>query len=147
MVDFLSPQERSERMSRIPSSGTVPEKNLRRALHRLGLRYRITARELPGKPDLVFPKYKAAVFVHGCFWHRHKGCGIATTPKSNTDFWNEKFLRNVSRDKRNRVALRALGWSVIVVWECDLSSRIKIEAAANAVARRIRRQVGKRLSP
>lgn len=141
MVDFLTPQERSERMSRIPSSGTVPEKNLRRALHRLGLRYRINAKELPGKPDLAFPKYKAAVFVHGCFWHRHKGCGIATTPKSNTDFWNEKFSRNVSRDKRNRAALRNLGWSVIVVWECDLGSRMKIEAAANAVARRIRNQI------
>ncbi len=140
MVDFLTPKERSERMARIPSSGTVPEKNLRRALHRLGLRYRINVKELPGKPDLLFPKYKTAVFVHGCFWHRHKGCAIATTPKSNTDFWNAKFVRNVSRDRGNRAALRALGWAIIVVWECDLSSRKKIDATANAVARQLSSQ-------
>ena len=91
MVDFLTTAQRSERMSRIRGKDSQPELALRRVLHRLGLRYRLHAKELPGKPDLVFPRHKAVVFVHGCFWHRHKGCNIATTPKSNTPFWVEKF--------------------------------------------------------
>ena len=100
MADFLTPAERSERMSRIRSRDTSPEIALRKALHRLGLRFRLNDKRLPGKPDLVFPRYKTAVFVHGCFWHRHQVCNIATTPKTNTAFWQEKFDRNVARDRR-----------------------------------------------
>ncbi|MFP3499206.1 DNA mismatch endonuclease Vsr, partial [Pseudomonas sp. SIMBA_059] len=89
--DFLSPRERSKRMSLIRGRDTQPELALRRALHRLGLRFRLHGAGLPGKPDLVFPRYKTVVFVHGCFWHQHAGCSIATIPKSNTQFWMEKF--------------------------------------------------------
>jgi DNA mismatch endonuclease (patch repair protein) len=121
MVDFLTPAQRSERMSRIRGKDSQPELALRRGLHRLGLRYRLHAKDLPGKPDLVFPRYKAVVFVHGCFWHRHEGCKIATIPKSNTPFWVEKFTKNKSRDARVADSLKNLGWRVFVVWECDLA--------------------------
>jgi DNA mismatch endonuclease (patch repair protein) len=121
MVDFLTPAQRSERMSRIRGKDSRPELALRRVLHRLGLRYRLHAKDMPGKPDIVFPRHKTVVFVHGCFWHRHIGCKIATTPKSNTPFWLEKFEKNVARDSRATATLRAKGWRVFVVWECDLT--------------------------
>lgn len=98
MVDTLTPTQRSERMSRIRSTNTKPEVALRKALHRLGFRFRLHGRVLPGKPDIVLPKYRTAIFVHGCFWHRHVGCKVATTPKSNTEFWVDKFGRNTARD-------------------------------------------------
>ncbi len=123
MTDFLSPAERSERMSRIRSRNTKPELVLRRLLHGMGLRYRLGGAGLPGRPDLVFPRHGAIVFVHGCFWHRHLGCKLATTPKSNTAFWEEKFRRNMERDARVADILRRLGWRVKIVWECELSSR------------------------
>ena len=97
MVDFLSPSERSERMSRNRSSNTAPEVALRRAMHAIGLRFRLHSKGLPGKPDIVLPRHRTVIFVHGCFWHRHSGCKIATTPKTNTEFWEEKFYRNVVR--------------------------------------------------
>lgn len=122
MADFLSPRERSERMSRIRGKDTRPELALRKVLHGLGLRYRLHGAGLPGKPDLVFPRYKAVVFVHGCFWHRHPGCSIATTPKSNTAFWLEKFEKNVARDARVIAQLEGQGWKVLVAWECELST-------------------------
>jgi DNA mismatch endonuclease, patch repair protein len=137
MVDFLTPTQRSERMSRIRGKDSQPELALRRVLHRLGLRYRLHAKELPGKPDLVFPRHKAVVFVHGCFWHRHEGCKIATTPKSNTPFWVEKFEKNVARDKRSAAVLTDLGWRVFVVWECDLAPS-KVEATSEQLAKEIR---------
>lgn len=121
MVDFLTPAQRSERMARIRGKDSQPELALRGGLHRLGLRYRLHAKDLPGKPDLIFPRYKAVVFVHGCFWHRHEGCKIATTPKSNTPFWIEKFEKNVARDTRVADSLKTLAWRVFVVWECDLT--------------------------
>ncbi|MFC7380090.1 very short patch repair endonuclease [Brevundimonas sp. GCM10030266] len=136
MVDTLTPRERSVRMSRIKSRDTKPELALRKALHALGLRYRLVTK-LPGKPDLVLPRHEAVVFVHGCFWHRHPGCKVATTPKSNTSFWNEKFERNVARDKKVLGELRALGWRVFVAWECELSGKGK----AATVAERIKRQL------
>lgn len=117
MTDFLSPKERSERMARIKGSNTRPEIALRKILHSLGLRYRLNGAGLLGKPDLVFPRYNAVVFVHGCFWHRHFNCSIATTPKSNTAFWVEKFEKNVARDDRVTGLLKAAGWRVFVVWE------------------------------
>ncbi|MBX9463221.1 MAG: DNA mismatch endonuclease Vsr [Aquamicrobium sp.] len=126
MADTLTPAERSERMSRIRSSNTKPEIALRKALHRLGFRFRLHSRHLPGKPDIVLAKHRTVIFVHGCFWHRHPGCKVATTPKTNTDFWINKFDRNQSRDVRNREALAAAGWRVIVVWECELGSPVKV---------------------
>ena len=134
MTDFLTKAPRSERMSRIRGRDTKPELVLRKLLHAQGLRYRLHRADLPGKPDLVFVRHKAVVFVHGCFWHRHHGCSIATTPKSNIDFWVEKFDRNVARDRRNILALQALGWRVYVVWECELTSVIKAKAAADRLA-------------
>jgi DNA mismatch endonuclease (patch repair protein) len=137
MVDFLTPAQRSERMSRIRGKDSQPELALRRVLHRLGLRYRLHAKDLPGKPDLVFPRYRAVVFVHGCFWHRHEGCNIATTPKSNTPFWVEKFGKNVMRDSRVAAQLKDLGWHVFVAWECELAPR-KVEATGELLAAAIR---------
>lgn len=137
MADFLSPEQRSERMSRIRSKDTVPELALRRELHRQGLRYRLDNSHLPGKPDLVFPRHRAVVFVHGCFWHRHVGCKVASMPKSNTDFWKAKFERNMERDSRVAKALAAMGWRVFVAWECELQSKARIEITAERIAREI----------
>ncbi|MBH3549502.1 DNA mismatch endonuclease Vsr [Pseudomonas aeruginosa] len=133
MTDFLSPTERSDRMSRIRGKDTKPEIALRKALHGLGLRYRLHGAGLPGKPDLVFPRYRTVVFVHGCFWHRHSGCNIATTPKSNTQFWLEKFEKNVERDARVITQLQMMGWKVITVWECELASFTKSQETAKLV--------------
>ncbi|MFP3507542.1 very short patch repair endonuclease [Burkholderia sp. SIMBA_062] len=141
MVDFLSPRERSKRMSLIRGRDTQPELALRRALHRLGLRFRLHGAGLPGKPDLVFPRYKTVVFVHGCFWHQHAGCSIATIPKSNTQFWMEKFKKNIDRDKRVSAQLNELGWKVLVAWECELSTRQKIELTGKRIAIEIKSQI------
>lgn len=137
MVDFLSPRERSVRMSRIRDKDTAPELALRRELHRLGFRYRLHGTSLPGRPDIVLRKHKAVVFVHGCFWHRHDGCKIASIPKSNTEFWLQKFEKNVARDRRVSLLLVAEGWRVFIVWECELSPG-KISETAQRLAMRIR---------
>jgi DNA mismatch endonuclease (patch repair protein) len=125
-------------MARIRSSNTSPEIALRRELHRLGLRFTLGNKKLPGKPDLVFPRHRAVVFVHGCFWHRHPGCNIATTPKSNTVFWQEKFDRNVARDARVIGELEQLGWRVFVAWECEVQSGVRAWEAAGKLAGLIR---------
>ncbi len=91
---------------------------VRSLLHRMGYRFRLHRKDLPGNPDIVLPKYKTVIFVHGCFWHRHKGCKYAYTPKSRTEFWNTKFEKNIARDKQVRKELKKLGWKVMVVWEC-----------------------------
>ena len=106
-------------MARIGSADTSPELAVRRLLHRLGYRFRLHRRGLPGTPDICFPGRKKAIFVHGCFWHRHEGCRRTTTPVTRTSFWNDKFRKNVERDRANLKALRELGWSVMVVWECE----------------------------
>jgi len=137
MVDTLTPAQRSERMSRIPSINTKPEVALRKALHRLGFRFRLHGNRLPGKPDIVLPKYRTAIFVHGCFWHRHEGCKVATTPKSNTAFWVEKFDRNVTRDAAAVGALQAASWKVLVAWECDLRSPVQTAAKAQELSEEI----------
>lgn len=105
-------------MSSIRSGNTKPELALRRTLHRLGFRYRLHGPKLPGKPDLTFPRYRAVLFVHGCFWHRHEGCRFATTPSSNKEFWSEKFSANIKRDRKAVESLLATGWRVGVAWEC-----------------------------
>lgn len=109
-------------MSRIRGKNTKPELLIRSLLHRAGYRFRIHAPNLPGKPDVVLPKYRAVIFVHGCFWHRHEGCVNATVPKSRTDFWEEKFRRTVERDQQKQRQLEEMGWKVLIVWECDLNS-------------------------
>jgi DNA mismatch endonuclease, patch repair protein len=120
MADRLSPAERSRNMAGIRGKDTIPERTLRSGLHRSGLRFRLHCRALPGRPDLVFAKYRTAVFVHGCFWHRHPGCGFAYQPKSRKKFWRNKFDANVTRDRRQIENLLGAGWRVIVVWECAL---------------------------
>lgn len=121
-------------MSRIRSSNTSPELALRRAMYAIGFRFRLHRKDLPGRPDIVLPRYRTAIFVHGCFWHRHDGCKVASTPKSNTEFWIEKFDRNVARDARAKQMLEEQGWRVIVVWECELGSARKATEAALRVA-------------
>lgn len=123
MSDPLDPAARSALMGRIRGADTAPEWILRSGLHRLGFRYRLQAKELPGRPDLLLPKHRAALFVHGCFWHRHPGCRHATTPKGNAEYWQAKLDANRRRDARNQRQLRALGWRVKVVWECQLKAR------------------------
>jgi len=122
MADTISAERRSWNMSRIRGRDTGPEMRLRSLMHRAGFRFRLHGKDLPGKPDIVLPKYRTAIFVHGCFWHRHEGCRNATTPSTRTEFWQEKFDGNVERDKRNTAALEAAGWTVITVWECDLKA-------------------------
>lgn len=120
MTDVHTPEQRSYNMSRIRGQDTRPEKKLRSLLHRNGFRYRVHVSDLPGRPDIVLPKYHSVILVHGCFWHRHPGCRYATTPKSRADFWQEKFTGNVERDQRNLNLLKKNGWFPIVVWECEL---------------------------
>ncbi|MGA2833371.1 MAG: DNA mismatch endonuclease Vsr [Terracidiphilus sp.] len=115
-MDNLSKQERSQRMSRIRSVDTGPEMVVRRLVHGTGFRYRLHARNLPGTPDMVFPRLGKIIFVHGCFWHQHPGCG--RQPKSRLEFWTVKLFQNRERDLRNQRKLRSLGWRILIVWEC-----------------------------
>lgn len=125
MADVVDRATRSRMMSGIRGKNTNPELVVRSFLHRAGLRFRLHAK-LPGKPDLVFPRFRSAVFVHGCFWHRHVGCRYATNPSSNVLFWKEKFRANMLRDERVKKELRAAGWKVKVVWACELNeSRLR----------------------
>lgn len=139
MADRLSSTQRSERMRRVRQQGTSLELLVRRGLHRRGLRYRIGDRRLPGSPDLSFPSRKAVVFVHGCFWHAHD-CRLGRRPSSNTAFWDQKAVANRERDARKEEALRALGWRVFVVWQCELSGNDARERHLDALAAAIREQ-------
>jgi len=120
VADVVDRATRSRMMAGIRGVNTRPELRLRSALHRLGFRFRVHDQRLPGRPDLVLPRHRAAIFVHGCFWHRHEGCHWCTTPASNSEFWSAKFAANVERDLRHQEALREAGWRVAVVWECAL---------------------------
>ncbi len=120
MTDTLTSEHRSWVMSRIRSGNTKPELVVRSLLHRSGFRFSLGCKTLPGKPDIVLRKYRTVIFVHGCFWHRHEGCRQASVPKTRREFWDEKFRRNVDRDRRNRSELEAKGWRVLVVWECEV---------------------------
>lgn len=133
-MDTLSKAERSERMSRIRSKDGKPELIVRRLVHAMGYRYRLHDRRLPGSPDMVFPSRRKAMFVHGCFWHRHpsKRCALARLPKSRLDFWLPKLEANARRDRRNGGRLNALGWSYMVVWECQLR---ELDAVRNRIVR------------
>ena len=131
MVDSLSPIRRSWNMSRIRSRNTKPELLVRSLLHQLGYRFTVNGplnQSLPGRPDIVLPKHRRVVFVHGCFWHQHPGCIDCSRPQTNSVYWSGKLQRNVCRDRRNRIALRRLGWKVIVVWECEANDRDMLAA-------------------
>jgi DNA mismatch endonuclease (patch repair protein) len=139
-MDNLSPERRSENMRRIRSQDTSPELEVRRFLHRQGLRYRLHQRDLPGKPDLVFPTIGACLFVHGCFWHGCKRCVDGTRRvKSQSRYWTKKISGNRKRDKRNVRALIKSGWSVYVVWECELRRPSRLRAIARQLMKRRRR--------
>ena len=124
-MDIWDKKKRSEVMSKIRSKNTKPELALRKALFARGFRYRVNVSNLPGKPDIVLPKYKTVIFLHGCFWHRHKGCKYAYTPKTNTKFWVDKINSNTERDKLSTEKLTALGWNVITVWECEIRHKYR----------------------
>jgi DNA mismatch endonuclease, patch repair protein len=126
-MDTLSPAQRSERMSRIRSKDTRPELVVRRLLYSLNFRYRLHQRNLPGIPDIVFAKRKKAIFVHGCFWHQHYGCKTSHIPKSRREFWTSKLEGNCVRDKANLRRLKASGWSVLVIWECQVRNLSRLE--------------------
>ena len=134
-MDSLSPEHRSWNMSRIRGTNTKPELQLRSLLHRAGYRFRLQDKRLPGRPDIVLPKYRAAIFVHGCFWHRHEGCPKTTTPSTRREFWQEKFRRTVERDRQKAAEIEASGWDVITVWECEL------ETSPETVLRDVTRQL------
>jgi DNA mismatch endonuclease, patch repair protein len=138
-MDIWSKEKRSEVMKRIRGSNTKPEKLLRSALFKLGFRFRINKRDLPGKPDIVLSKYKTAIFVHGCFWHFHQECREGRIPSSNSKFWKKKLFRNIERDEQNQMRLVEKGWKVIVVWECELEGNL--EKIVGIVVRRLRRNV------
>lgn len=122
MTDVFTKAKRSEVMSCIRSKDTKPEKIVRSLLHRMGYRFRLHVKNLPGKPDIVLPKYKTVIFVHGCFWHRHPKCKLAYTPKSRIEFWVNKFSDNVARFKIVKKELKYLKWNVLVIWECETKS-------------------------
>lgn len=137
-MDTISPAHRSENMRNIKSSSTAPEMAVRRLVHGMGYRYRLHSNRLPGKPDLVFPSRRKAIFVHGCFWHQHPSpsCRIVRKPKSNQGYWSGKLTRNRERDQDNLAKLQRLGWRTLTVWECD------IEADLNEVGRALRAFLG-----
>lgn len=127
-MDVVTPERRSAIMSRIRGKNTKPELIVRRLVHAMGYRFRLHRRDLPGSPDLVFPSRHKVVFVHGCFWHRHEGCRKSSMPKTRAEFWAEKFRRNVERDAENYAALEQVGWSHLVIWECETSDLDSLSA-------------------
>ena len=126
MVDHLTKEKRSWNMSRIRSKDTKPEVAVRSLLHRMGYRFRLHCKHLPGKPDIVLPRYNTAIFVHGCFWHGHKRCKRSNIPKSNQTYWLSKIQRNIERDRDHQKKLKGTGWNVIIIWECECKNLEKI---------------------
>ena len=134
MADVHTPKQRSYNMSRIRGKDTKPEELVRKYLFARGFRYRKNDARLPGKPDIVLPKYKTVIFVNGCFWHAHEGCRYFVWPKNNGDFWQAKILGNVERDKKTYSQLEELGWKVLVVWECELKKTLRDERLSSLVS-------------
>ena len=132
MSDTMTPAQRHDCMSHVRSKNTTPEKAVRNELWRRGYRYRLNDRRLPGTPDLVLPKYRAVIFINGCFWHGHKGCSKYVVPKSNVDFWKVKVAKNIERDLQNAQRLDILAWTIITVWECELTKK-NLEATTNRI--------------
>ena len=137
MTDTFSKMERSRLMARIRGVNTRPERFLRSFLHRQGFRFRGHVASLPGKPDIVIPKCRTAIFVNGCFWHHHTGCKRATFPATRVGFWRSKILGNVARDRRNKTALRRFGWKVITIWQCQLAPK-RVERQLRSLLARLR---------
>lgn len=131
-MDSLTPAERSERMSRIKGGNTKPELIVRSLTHRMGYRYRLHGKGLPGRPDLVFAAKRKVIFVHGCFWHRHEGCRLARLPKSRLDFWRPKLDANAARDKEVERRLSELGWKVLTIWECEVKDEVALTLRVRA---------------
>lgn len=127
MSDVFTPAQRSRVMAQVKGRDTSPEIAVRSLLHRLGYRFRLHRKELPGTPDVVLPRYRTVVFVHGCFWHQHPGCEAAARPASNTEYWNRKLDANRARDSRNQAELERLGWRVVIVWECETKDSSALE--------------------
>lgn len=127
-MDVFSKEKRSSIMASVSSENTAPEKIVRSLLHRMGFRFRIHRRDLPGSPDVVLPRYRIAIFVHGCFWHQHQGCSASKRPTSNSAYWIKKLDGNIQRDLKNMQLLHQLGWLPVVVWECELLNMGKLEA-------------------
>lgn len=140
MSDIKSPEERSKNMAAIKSKDTKPEEYVRKKLFADGFRYRKNDKRYPGKPDIVLPKYNTIVFVHGCFWHQHVGCKESHIPKSRSDYWASKLKRNVERDIVQQELLQKSGWHVIVVWECELSTKEKRDSRINLLEEEIMKQ-------
>jgi len=136
MADNRTKEQRSYNMSQIRSKDTKPEILVRKFLFSNGFRYRLHVQTLPGKPDIVLPKYKTIIFIHGCFWHGHRNCRNAKTPQSNRDFWLNKILTNAERDKKNTTLLRRLGWKILVLWECQLMS-LKVNAILSNLVKKL----------
>jgi DNA mismatch endonuclease, patch repair protein len=127
VADIVDRARRSEMMARIGPRNTAPEMVVRRIAHRLGYRFRLHRKDLPGRPDLVLPRHRLAVFVHGCFWHRHEACANCSMPKTRPAFWCAKFAATVARDRRHIEALHALGWRTLIVWECETEMQGLVE--------------------
>jgi DNA mismatch endonuclease, patch repair protein len=125
--------ERSAQMALVKAKDTKPEIRVRKAAHAMGLRYRLNVRKLPGSPDLVFPSRKVVLFVHGCFWHRHKSCKATRMPKSRVAFWEQKFVENIARDQRSYRALRKAGWKIFIIWECETSQINKVKVVLQQI--------------
>lgn len=136
MADIFSKAKRSEVMSKVTAKDTRPEVKIRKHLFSKGFRYRKNDKRFPGKPDIVLPKYKTVIFVHGCFWHHHT-CRAARLPKTNNEFWKDKMQTNVKRDKENQSDLKKLGWKVIVVWQCQIKNRELFEKTMKRVIKKI----------
>lgn len=127
-MSFSTSKNRSRIMRAVGQKNTAPELRVRKVAHRMGLRFRLHRRDLPGSPDLVFPKYQLCLFVHGCYWHRHQNCKKTTTPKTNTLFWTQKFDQNTRRDKRKIDELEKMGWRTAVIWECETEDMEYVES-------------------
>ena len=156
MAEKIARAVRSRMMSSIRGKDTVPERAVRRMLHALGFRFRLHRRDLPGRPDIVLPRHHLAIFVHGCFWHRHPGCHYTTQPKSNVHFWTTKFEGNVGRDRNALLGLRKAGWRTLVIWECAfkdnpdlklLRSILRQAVISDRITARIPRVARRRQSP
>ncbi|MCF7222212.1 very short patch repair endonuclease [Marilutibacter chinensis] len=133
MPEIISTMRRSAIMRSVRQKNTGPEMVVRRIAHAIGARYRLHRKDLPGRPDLVFPRRRLCIFVHGCFWHRHPGCRLASIPGSNVEFWHDKFTRNVERDARKENELRAEGWRVEIIWECETRDPRSLEERLRAL--------------
>lgn len=145
-MDTVTPEKRSFIMSRIRGCDTKPEELVRKSLFALGYRFRKNDKRYPGKPDVLLPKYRTAVFVNGCFWHGHQDCRLYVVPKSNVDFWKEKVARNAARDAATNEKLEEMGWHVLTVWECQLKKKVlpqTIEALDQAIRQNLEDEMAK----